>query len=246
VGASPPITNAGPSAQLTSLVGAGTDRVFTVTKPGLTSPAALDYYFFFDSPAAGGSAAMATQPATGKLENTWSAGAQDPVAAYREHLQNLANNTQLTIVGDASFENDLNKKEYNTKLAWRRAMAVRTSIESQFPGKNFQFVIQPAIADPQAPTTAEQNAWATLVGWTAHVAPNDRQHWKATVSFTPNTPDQTGTVTVHRDAAPTPKPPPAPKDPPVPEVSPPPPWFRSAKVTVRIVDSELIALQVDL
>ncbi len=53
-------------------------------------------------------------------------------------------------------------------------------------------------------------------------------------------------MTVHRDAVVTPKPPAKTKDPPVPEVSPPPSWFRSAKVTVRIVDSQLIALQLDL
>ena len=245
-GPSPAVTNAGPSAELTSSVAAGTDRVFSVTKPALASPASLDYYFFFDSPGAGGSAAMSTQPAVSKVASTWSPGAQDPVAAYGEHFQNLAAGTTITILGDASFEGDPNQLGYNTSLAWRRATAVQASIASHFAAKHFTFAIQPALADPQAPTTAEQNAWAAAVGWTSHAAPNDRTHWRATVSFTPNTPAGSGTVTVHRDAAETPKPPAPPKDPPVPEVSPPPSWFRSAKVTVRVVDSQLIALQLDL
>jgi hypothetical protein len=245
-GTNPAIVNAGPSAQLTSVVAAGTSRVFTVQKQGLASPATLDYYSFFDSPGASGSAAMSTQPAVSKVASTWSAGAQDPVTAYREHFQNLANNAAITIVGDASFEGDNNQREYNTKLAWRRATAVQASIDGQFPGKHFQFTIQPALADPQAPTTAEQNAWAALVSWTAHGAPNDRQHWRASVTFAPNTPAQNGSVTVQRDAAPTPVPKPPAKDPPVPEVSPPPSWFRFAKALVRIVDSQLIALQLDL
>src|SRR5262249_54704231 len=175
----------------------------------------------------------------------WSPGAQDPIAAYREHFQNLADHTTITIVGDASFEN-ADQKGYNTSLAWRRATAVQAAIDAQFHAKQFDFHIQPALNDPQRPTTAEQNAWATSVGWTSHVAPNDRFHWKATVSFTPNTPAAHRTVAGHRDAAEPPKPPAPTKDPPPPEVSPPPSWFRSAKVTVRIVDSQLIALQLDL
>ncbi|WP_157968531.1 hypothetical protein [Streptomyces geranii] len=245
-GSLPAITNAGPGAELTSSVAAGTDRLFSVTKPALPSPASLDYYFFFNSSGADGSAAMSTQPAVSRGAHTWSPGAQDPVAAYGEHFQNLAVGTTITIVGDASFEGDLKQKGRNTSLAWRRAIAVQTSVAARFSAKHFNFVIQPAVADPQAPTTAEQNAWATAVGWTSHAAPNDRQHWRATVSFTPNTPAGSGTVAVHRDAAETPKPPAPAKDPPVPEVSPPPRWFRSAKVAVRVVDSQLIALQLDL
>jgi len=242
----PGVTNAGPSAELSSTVAAGADRTFSVSKPAPPTPATLDYYFFFDSPSAGGSTAMSTQPAVSKVATTWSPGAQDPVAAYAEHFQNLANGTTITIVGDASYEGDPNQKGYNTSLAWRRATAVQAAIGSRFAAKNFNFVIQPALADPQAPTAAEQNAWATAVGWTSHAAPNDRAHWRASVSFTPNTPAANGTVTVHRDATPPAPSTPVTRDPPPPEVSPPPSWFRSAKVTVRIVDSQLIALQLDL
>jgi hypothetical protein len=189
---------------------------------------------------------MSTQPAVSKVATTWSPGAQDPVAAYAEHFQNLANGTTITIVGDASYEGDPNQKGYNTSLAWRRATAAQAAIASRFAAKNFNFVIQPALVDPQAPTNAEQNAWATAVGWTSHAAPNVRTHWRASVSFTPNTPAASGTVTVHRDATPPAPSTPVTRDPPPPEVSPPPSWFRSAKVTVRIVDSQLIALQLDL
>jgi hypothetical protein len=243
-GSNPAITGAGPSAQLTTVVAAGTDRVFTVVKQGLPAPAKLEYYFFFDQPTAGGSAVTSTQPAVSSDRNVRSPGAQDPLPAYRQHFQNLPSGTSITITGDASCE-DTGEKLYNTKLAWRRATAVQGFINAEFPGK-FEFTIRPIVANPQAPTTAEQDVWATLVGWSSNVAPNDRFHWKASVTFSPNTPDQNGSVTVHRDAAPTPTPKPPLKDPPVPEVSPPPSWFRSAKVLVRVVDSQLIALQLDL
>jgi large repetitive protein len=245
-GSSAAINNAGPGAAYTTTVAAGTDRVFTVQRPGATGATNLDYYFYFDSPGGGGSTSTSTQPAVSKVSQTWSPGAQDPFTAYRDHFDNLAAGSTITIVGDASYENDPGKKGYNTSLAWRRATAVQTMIGNQFPAKNFQFVIHPILADAQAPTVAEQDAWATEVGWVSHLAPNDRTHWRASVSFAANTPAKNGAVTVRRSTAPAVKPPSPAADPPPPDTSPPPSWFRSAKVTVRIVDSQLIALQLDL
>lgn len=245
-GSSPAITNAGPSAELTSAVGAGLDRTFSVTKPALPTPANLDYYFFFDNPRAGGSTAMKTQHAVSRVASTWSPGAEDPAAAYAEHFQNLADGTTISILGDASNEHDDDDgKKYNTKLAWRRVIAVQAAIESRFAAKHFDYHLQPNLHNPEVPTLTEQNDWVAAANWHTNAA-DDPNHWKATVSFPPNTPAANGTVAVHRDAAETPRAPAPTTDPPPPEVSPPPSWFRSAKVTVRIVDSQLIALQLDL
>lgn len=236
-----------PAAGYTVAVPAGTTQTIAVTRPGNSGTSTtLPYHFFFDCPGSG-SAAMSTRPATDKLHQTWTAGAEDPVAAYRQQYEDLPAGTTITIVGDASYEGNPNKLGYNTSLAWRRAQAVRTSVEAQFPGK-FQFTVHPTLADPQHPTTAEQNAWSAEVGWTTHGAPNDNKFWVAHVRFTGATADLNGSVTVRRPA-PVSTPTTTlrqPPDPPLPETSPPPDWFRYVKAKVRVVDSQIIAVQLDL
>ena len=59
--------------------------------------------------------------------------------------------------------------------------------------------IVPDLADPTLPTTGEQNAWATAVGWGAsHAAPNDRDHWLATITYAAGLGGSNGTVEVKR------------------------------------------------
>jgi len=237
-----------PTAAFNTTVTGGATKTIAVTRPGNAgSSTTLNYYFFFDCPG-NGSAAMATRPATDRLHQTWTAGAQDPLTAYRQQFEDLPIGATITIVGDASYEGDPNKLGYNTSLAWRRAQAVRTAISGQFPGKNFNFVTQPVLADPQHPTAVEQSTWATQVGWISHAYPNDHTHWAATVTFAGATSASTGSVTVRR---PVPTSTPTtelrrPPDPPLPETSPPPDWFRSVKAKMRVVDSQIIAVQLDL
>lgn len=238
----------GPTATLTTSIAASSTRHYDVSQPGASGTTILNYYFFFDCPGGGGSKEMRTQPATDALHQTWSGG-DDPRTVYAEDFEALPDGATIAISGDASFEGDVHKLGYNTKLAWRRAEAVRAHLAERYPSKHFNFDgLKPALANPEAPTDVEMNAWAADVGWTSHVAPNDRQHWRATVTITANTPDHDGSVDIERPAplsTPTTTTVP-PADPPVPETSPPPDWFRSVKAKVRIVDSQLIALQLDL
>ena len=245
-GTNPPITDAGPSAQLESVVAPGTDRAFTVRKDGLAPNSPLDFFFFHNKPASG-SSPMSTVAAENDLATTFPAGSRNPIEAYRQDFENLAGQTEITITGDASFEGDTRpNRVHDTKLAWRRATAVQAAIEKAFPGKFTNIKVRPQLARPQEPTYGEQDTWVGDVGWLSHGGTSRHLHWKASVTFPSSTPAQNGSVTVHRDQTPTPKPAPPVKDPPVPEVSPPPSWFRSAKVMVRLVDSQLIALQLDL
>ena len=223
----------------------GRRQTFTVTLPGLSGTSALDYYFFYDCPGGGGSSEVRTAKAVDKLHQVWTGGS-DPMTAYAGQLDALATGTTLTVSGDASFENHPNRLDYNTELAYRRAAHVQSTDLRGLPGEGFKFVIEPTLADPNHPTPAEENAWATDVGWTSHVAPHDNEHWLARVSAPATTPTTTGTVAVDRRPDPTTTPPSPAVDPPPPEASPPPDWFRSARVKVRVVDSQLIALQLDL
>lgn len=237
------------AAALTTMVAAQQTRTFTIERAGASGPVTRTFYFHFDSPGSSGTASMSSTPALSRLSQNWEPGGSNPVtSAYRADFEVLPNGATITILGDASYEGDPNKLEYNTKLAYRRAQAARSAIASTYAAKGFNFVVQPQLVNPQAPTIAEQDAWSAAVGWTDNGAPNDRQHWAARVTFTAATPGRSASVTVHRPA-PTSTPttvlvPPA--DPPVPEVSPPPDWFRSVRAKVRVVDSQLIAGQLDL
>lgn len=238
-----------PAATFTAEVPAGQSLPLAVTRPGASGPTTLPYYFFWDSPGDRNSSAMSTLPAVSRSADRFPDAAQDPRDAYHQQLADLPNGATITITGDASYENDPSRLEYNTHLAWTRAMAVQRAIDSALPSKNFSFQIVPRLADhPPRPSDQEQADWSTAVGWLSHAAPDDRKHWSAQVTFTGNTPDAQGSVTVRRPnpvATPTTVSVP-PADPPPAETSPPPDWFRSVKAMVRVVDSQIIAVQLDL
>ena len=140
---------------------------------------------------------MSTKPATSKVgEHLVGRRAKDPVAVYGEHFRNLADNTRAHHRRRREFRERTNGLEYNTALAWRRACRAGVDPSRSSRSKNFHFVIEPAILRRRRRRLAEQNAWASAVGWTSHAAPNDREHWKATSRSPPNTPTQNGSVTV--------------------------------------------------
>ena len=241
-----------PAAAITVDVAGATTRTFTAERPGVAAGGTREFHFFFDNPGSSSnpSAEMSTTRATDKSHQTWSAGHADPVVAFAPDFAALADGAAITVLGDASRETGGSDLQYNTALAYRRAVAARNAIEARFAGKNFDFTLNPDLGSGGPPSTAQQTAWQTASGWNNpdHVAPTDRDHWRAVVTLPAATPARNGSVTVHRDPPTTTTTPPRVRvvDPPVPETSPPPDWFRSAKVLVRIVDSALIALQLDL
>ena len=124
-------TDAATADALTTTVAAQQTRTFVVERAGASGPATRVFYFHFDSPGSSGTASMSSTPAISKLSQNWEAGGSNPVTtAYRADLEALPNGATITIQGDASFEGDLNKLEYNTKLAYRRAQAARSAIAS--------------------------------------------------------------------------------------------------------------------
>ena len=240
------------SAAITVDVAGAATRTFTAQRPGGVAGGARDFYFFFNNPGSSTdpSGEMSTTRATDKFHQTWTPGHADPISAFGTDFAALGNGAAIIVLGDASREPGGSDLQYNTALAYRRAVSARDAIQTAFAAKGFHFTLIPDLSQGGPPTAAQQTAWQSASGWNNpdHVAPFDRDHWRAVVTLPAGTPAQNGSVTVHRDAPTTTTTPPVVRviDPPVPETSPPPDWFRSAKVLVRIVDSALIALQLDL
>ncbi len=224
-------------------VAAGTTHTVHARHPAASVPPHLDYYFFFDEPPGSD---ISTGRATDKVSHNREPGAQSPAAAYQTYLGSLTIGADVTIHGHASLEVDNDtKRRYNYLLANRRAVATRDAISAQFPDKNFHFIIDPNPVSTNAPTPAEINAWVSASGWLSHGSPGDNSWWRTIVDLpSAGASERTGQVTVRRPPVGA-APPPPPQDPPPPTAAPPPAWFRSAKVMVRIVDSQLIALQLD-
>lgn len=235
----------------------GQNRTVQARKPGNAVPSTLDFYFYYDEPPTAIPAGengtllaytrvgdnLSTVRAVSAVDRRRSAGHQDPMAAYAAYFDLAPALSTLRIRGEASYENvDTDAvQKHNYLLARRRAIAVRERIRAAHGAKNFSFTdLDPDESDP---SNATVDAWVAASGWTSHGAPDDMSWWKATVGLPPglSTGDDDSTYTVQRPTAPPPPPPvPEPVDPP-PEVPATPDWFRSVKLKVRIVRSELIA-----
>ena len=246
----------------------------TARKPAIADAAQTDYfYFLYDRPPpkTGDPAPLHPDPlnplSVHPAPRTYSASIAvsdhvklafqppdaDPMTVYKDHFDAAAaalsagQNITITIGGWASFEDVDNdaKRLYNYQLARRRAEAARNLIAAAYPA------LAPVLKlthDDLAPTTAEVNQWATDTGWhnTQHEAPKDSEYWRASVDVPDvGTPEHKATVTVSRPAAPPPPQNVTPVDP-TPAEPDPPDWFRSLKLSVRVVQNDLIAAELDL
>lgn len=253
-------SDSAPQATLRVPLGPGENRTVRARRPGAAVPGALDFYFYFDEPAGvppgNENAALAahasvgdnlsTARAVGRVDRRRTAGHQDPLAAYQRYFDLAPPLSTLQIRGEASYDGVSTDavKAYNYLLARRRAIAVRERIRAAHGGKNFDFTnLDP---DENAPATGTVNAWVAASGWTSHGAPNDNEWWKTTVTLPPSlsTGDEEAQATLERRDAP-PVLPDIPPGDPQPETPAPPNWFRSVKLKVRIVRSELIAAEIE-
>lgn len=243
---------------LTVALGPGETRQVQARRPGTTVPGTLDFFFYHDEPEpvadAGETGALrahalvgdnlSTVRAVSQTERRRRPGHQSPPGAYARWFDLAGNGAAIGIRGHASFESEAGRATYNYRLARRRAIAAREAIAAAFPSRNFNFSdLRPADA---AATTAQVANWVAESGWASHGS--DREGWwKAEVILPPglSSSDDEATGTLRRPAAP---PPPAVEpevvDPPVPEPQA-PDWFRSAKLKLRVVRSQLIAGEIE-
>ncbi|MBN1237710.1 MAG: hypothetical protein JXB36_04365, partial [Gammaproteobacteria bacterium] len=234
---------AGTSATVTVPLAGGETKTVQAVLPG-ESFTELVGYFRFDQPPKNDpivysldpgntSAEQATDPSTGA---PWKPPARPFLNAYRPILSRIAPKT-ITIEGTASFDGDPEKAGYNYLLSRRRAEGLGALINNDTALAGFTVTAEPP---PIAAGSAPPGGWTTT--WMAQGAPRERW-WKATISgFSVNLPGPVIEGEVRRPAAPeTPSTPPTRDDPP--DTPPPPDWFRSARLKVRIVRDQFVALQ---
>lgn len=237
----------------------GQTRTVKARKPGTPAVAPVDFYFYFDEPADPGAneegrlrdyaaveGNVSTRLAVSKVDRRRDGASQDPTTAHGTSFDAAPAGSALVIRGEASFEgtDDATQRRRNYLLARRRALAVAGRIQAVFPTRNFD--VSDIAPKPKTVDDAAVQAWATSSGWTSHAAPGDREWWKATVTFPPGmaTADTETVRTLKRPAAAQPPAEIVVKDPPVP-VPEAPDWFRSVKLKLRVVRSELIALEME-
>ncbi|RZS58596.1 hypothetical protein [Sphaerotilus mobilis] len=243
---------------LTVTLGPGQTRQVQARRPGTTAPGTLDVFFYYDEPEpvpdagetgalrghAGVGDNLSTVRAVSETERRRRPGHQSPTTAHARWFDLAGNGAAIGIRGHASYESDPGRSTYNYRLARRRAIATREAIAAAFPSRHFNFSdLKPADA---AATATQVSTWVADSGWASHGS--DREGWwKAEVILPPGlssaADDASGTV--QRPAAP-PPPPTEPEvvDPPVAEPQT-PDWFRSAKLKLRVVRSQLIAGEIE-
>jgi large repetitive protein len=248
----------GPAASIQVPLAPGEQHTVTARKPPTNAAAQTDtFYFFYDRPPP---YPIDTNPRPYSSSKAISSHTTlgfgppdvDPMTQYQDHFDAaaaIARNTgqavTITIDGRASFEGVDNeaKRQYNYLLARRRALQARDLIAAKYP--DLQFTITP---DQDAPTQAQYDQWVSDTDWNdlTHEAPNDSPYWCAIVGLPAvGTPEHISSVTISRPAAPPPPQNVVPVDP-TPTEPDPPGWFRSAKLTVRVVKGDIIAAEADL
>ncbi|WP_448060924.1 hypothetical protein [Cellulomonas hominis] len=228
------------SATATVTVAPGAHRTVHVRRPAAAVPATQPFCFTFDDPdSATATASIWTTPATSSLNPARLPGGQASMFANKPVFDALPAATPLTITGQASYEGHPERDQYNFLLAQRRAESLAAAIRTAY-GTKFAITTQP----PNGSSTTK-DSWKAATGWATHGGTEEQRRtwWRADVSFpTPaNVGEETGDLTLDRPATP---PPPTPHTEPQPETPAAPDFFRSAALKVRIVASELIALEI--
>ncbi len=213
----------------------------------------IDGYFKFDQPPVQNPNAYAVQ--SGNINAT---EANDSPTTFPwksekpfldEHRAVLAriNPKSFTITGTASYDGvpDDEQELYNYFLSQRRAAGLLALINSDPQLTGFSATLEPSdpLVNGQPP-----DAWVGVSppppGWRQNTPPRE-QWWRARITgFAVNLPDTVIEGTVSRPAAPAPPPvqPPTRDDPP--NDPSPPDWFRSARLKVRIVRDQFVAVEV--
>ncbi len=226
------------SATITVPVAVGASHIVTARRPASSVPSAQPFYFSFDEPAVSTPTpdVWTTKAAAQPVPVSRVPGGQDSMAANHALLTALPDKAKISITGQASKEKaGLN---YNFQLALRRAASVQRAIQRAYPAKRFDITAYPLASTPPA-------AWDAATGWSSHVTDRN-QYWRVDVSFPipVASPERTGTISIARPTVPThvEKPPQDPQ----PERPASPDWFRAASVKVRVIASEIIAVELTL
>lgn len=234
------------SATVTVTLAGGEQKTVHAELPGQTITG-IDGYFRFDKPPASN-----PDPITFSIDpdNTSADQATDPSAAapwvpparaflptWRDVLSRVTPRT-ITIRGLASHEGDDQKALYNYLLSRRRSEGFAALLGSDPALTGFTTALEPPPATPgQQPPAAWTNDWK------AHGAPR-AQWWKAEIrDFSVTLPGPVIDGVTRRPAAPEPPPPVPTVTDPVPAEPAPPSWFRSARLKVRIVQDQFVALE---
>jgi hypothetical protein len=234
--------SAGPAAATVTVpVATGQNRTITAHKPASVVPAAKPFYLTYDQPKQRTSTpdVSTAMAADDSVPVKRLPGGQDSMTANKDVFAALPDGANITITGQASKE--ANSLDYNYQLAIRRAQSVRDAIDKAYSAKHFVFTLIP----PSSPGDTAAN-WDAATGWSTHTVDRN-QWWRADVAFpTPAAPAaKDGSIPVSRPPV---APPDVPKKVPdtPPEAPDTPAWFRSAALKVRVVATEIIAVEADL
>ena len=238
-------TPAGASATLTLPLAGGDTRTIRAILPGQTYTE-IDGYFRFDHPPKTNHIAFSLQPQNTSADEAvdpsatapWKPPARQFLHTWRDVLSRITPRS-VTIEGRASFEGDTEKDDYNFALSRRRTEGLEALIASDPTLSGFTVASLPT---PLAPgVTNPPGAWSAE--WQTHGAPRE-QWWKAEIrDFSVNIPGPVIDGEARRPAAPEPPDPIPPTTDPVPDQPPPPSWFRHARLKVRIVQDQFVALE---
>ncbi|WP_299655917.1 hypothetical protein [uncultured Tateyamaria sp.] len=237
------IVDGGPPSLGTSVdinVAGGQSRSIEARTPS-DSISSLTAYFRFDTPPKNDP--LNYSRATGNIRDdqaliasetsNWRPGAQPFDIAHAGVLSRI-NPKDVTITGTASYDGNEGKAQYNWLLSQRRAAGVRALIDDRFP-PGFTGADSPS--GPTFTVSWRDNTWRT------QGEPNRSQYWSAEIGgFTVNFPGEEIIGDVRRPDVPDPPPPPEvtdtpPSDPATPD------WFRSARLKVRIIRNQFVALE---